>query len=124
MMGDLHHVTELGPAMSEGVKHLAEITSVQPSSVANGHVEASLREMHKDDVGIEIPAVCEKVQCAIHARRHRARILEHGCGMQGVRVSEASNPSPPQRLILRPVEGREVVQRISPSQCNSSGQWL
>ena len=38
-MGDLHHVTELGPAMSEGVKHLAEITSVQPSSVANGHVE-------------------------------------------------------------------------------------
>ena len=24
---DLHHVTELGQAMSEGVKHLAEITS-------------------------------------------------------------------------------------------------
>ena len=35
MMGDLHHVTELGQAMSEGVKHLEEITSVQPSSVAN-----------------------------------------------------------------------------------------
>ena len=35
LMGDLHHVTELGQAMSEGVKHLAEITSVQPSSVAN-----------------------------------------------------------------------------------------
>ena len=35
MMGDLHHVTELGQAMSEGVKHLAEITSVQLSSVAN-----------------------------------------------------------------------------------------
>ena len=35
MMGDFHHVTELGQAMSEGVKHLAEITIVQPSSVAN-----------------------------------------------------------------------------------------
>ena len=35
LRGDLHHVTELGQAMSEGVKHLAEITSVQPSSVAN-----------------------------------------------------------------------------------------
>ena len=35
LMGDLHPVPELGQAMSEGVKHLAEITSVQPSSVAN-----------------------------------------------------------------------------------------
>ena len=33
MMGDLHHITELGQAMSDGVKHLAE--SVQLSSVAN-----------------------------------------------------------------------------------------
>ena len=35
MLGDLHHVTQLGQAISEVVKLLAEITSVQPSSVTN-----------------------------------------------------------------------------------------
>ena len=33
--GDLQHVSELGRVMSEGVNHLIEITSLQPSSVAN-----------------------------------------------------------------------------------------
>ena len=40
--------------------------------------------------------------------------------MQGVRVGEASNPGPPRRLVLRPVEGREVVQRIDPSQTDAT----
>ena len=35
LQGDLQHVSELGRVMSEGVNHLIEITSVQPSSVAN-----------------------------------------------------------------------------------------
>ena len=35
LQGDLQHVSELGRVMSEGVNHLIEITSLQPSSVAN-----------------------------------------------------------------------------------------
>ena len=35
LQGDLHHVSELGRVMSEGGEHLIEVTSVQPSSVAN-----------------------------------------------------------------------------------------
>ena len=35
LQGDLHRVSELGRVMSEGVIHLIEILSVQPSSAAN-----------------------------------------------------------------------------------------
>ena len=35
-------------------------------------------------------------------------------------MGEVSDPGPPRRLILRPVEGREVVQRINPSQTDAT----
>ena len=35
LQGDLQHVSEMGRVVSEGVNHLIELTSVQPSSVAN-----------------------------------------------------------------------------------------
>ena len=70
----------------------------------------SSRVIHQDDVTNEVnevPAqsVCEL--CDSKTPQPIARIVEHRCGMQGVRVGEASNP--PRRLIFRPVEGREVV---------------
>ena len=83
-------------------------------------MKTSSRVIHQDDVTNEVPAhsVCELYDSK--TPQPTARIVEHRCGMQGVRVGEASNPGPPRRLILRPVEGREVVQRINPSQTDAT----
>ena len=83
-------------------------------------MKTSSRVTHQDDVEIEIPAQSACELCDSKTPQPIARIVEHRCGMQGVRVGEASNPGPPRRLILRPVEGREVVQRIDPTQTDAT----
>ena len=85
----------------------------------HGHVKTSSRMTHQDGVA---QSACEL--CDPKTPQTIARIVQHRCGVQGVRVGEASNPGLQRRLILRLVEGREVVQRIDPkpNRCNSSGQ--
>ena len=110
MMGDLpsrHGVgpSDVGRREASGRNYLsAAIFCGQ-----HGHVKTSPRVTHKDDVEIESPAqsFCDPFQ---KTPQPITRIVEHRCGMQGVRVGEASNPGPPRRLILRPVEEKEMQQ--------------
>ena len=88
MMGDLHHVTELGQAMSEGVKHLAEISLLlwpiwSREDVCKGDSSRRCRKRRSSPFS---------VLCDSKTPQPTARIVEHRCGMQGVRVGEASNP--------------------------------
>ncbi len=99
-MGDLHHVTELFQAMSEGVKHLTETFQCS-------HLLWPMWSRKDVFCRNRNSSSRVRVHCAIHFRRPQAiaRIVEHRCGMQSVRVGEASNPSPPRRLLLRFCEG-------------------